>query len=144
MEVCTGNADTTEMRKESHISACSCKIFEDLPESAALYRFMLDAHVFAMNPDPLDTTDDVLSFPPQTLSRMANKAMQLARCRNCKKCQNGQPCNAKSHPNVKRFKPDYHYDVCSYHEHETEDERDSCKAGWNILDAEHNLGLKKQ
>ncbi|KXT06910.1 hypothetical protein AC578_7169 [Pseudocercospora eumusae] len=119
----------------------SRNVFEALPESATLYRFVLDAHVFSIPPDSLSNGGHFVKFPSQTLAVMAKKAMQLARCKECGKCQAKEACDEGSHRDVKCCKPDYYVDICSYHEHESEEERKSCKKRWAGLNEEHNFDL---
>lgn len=133
--------------------------FQRLPRSSPLYTFLLDTLVYHV--DPEHTIEDWSSLPPSALAEMwltQNRLDRFANCpscggaprpldlecgcvldQHCGKC-NGFCCFADSqHPGLFTDQAPWVQDMCGYHEHALEAEREVCKARWELVARERDI-----
>jgi hypothetical protein len=74
-------------------------------------------------------------YPAGVLAHIAMFAIQVIRFQKCEKCKTGQKCDKDDHPDIESDKPPYRRggDMCFYHEHESEEERELCMHKWKHL-----------
>ncbi|KAK5688821.1 hypothetical protein LTS10_000799 [Elasticomyces elasticus] len=86
--------------------------FKNLPDTASLYKSLVDITIYAARPEALSTPESFQLLPSQTLGLLLNRVMQLARCSNCPVCRHGHPCEDRSHLNIKTTTTPYVQDLC--------------------------------
>ncbi|KAK5715384.1 hypothetical protein LTR15_010027 [Elasticomyces elasticus] len=115
-------------------------VYNSLPESSGLSKFMVDLQVYSTVPPRSEAEYDG-TLPPRMLYRLMSQATQLARCFRCADCTTGQPCDCRSHRDIKSTKAPYVGNLCAYHEHETEEEKKLCIQRWVQLRIERDLSV---
>ncbi|KAK4951488.1 hypothetical protein LTR10_010464 [Elasticomyces elasticus] len=115
-------------------------VYNNLPDSSGLSKFMVDLHVYSTVPPRSDAEYDG-TLPSRMLYRLMSQATQLARCFLCANCKSGQPCDCPSHRDIKSTKAPYVGNLCAYHEHETEEEKKLCIQSWVQLRIERDLSV---
>ncbi|KAK5688820.1 hypothetical protein LTS10_000798 [Elasticomyces elasticus] len=113
-------------------------VYNSLPDSSGLSKFMVDLRVYLTVPPRSDAEYDG-TLPPRILYRLMSQATQLARCFRCANCTTGQPCDCPSHCDIKTTKAPYVDNLCAYHEHETEEEKKTCIQSWVQLRNEREI-----
>ncbi|KAI5359752.1 putative BTB/POZ domain-containing protein [Septoria linicola] len=89
--------------------------FDNLPESAALVRFIIDIHVYETESAETEAADTkvLLQLAPHVLAIIASRRMKLVRKLKCFNCLAGGDCNLKPHEDMPA-EPDFRIDVCRY------------------------------
>ncbi|KAK5732491.1 hypothetical protein LTS12_027111 [Elasticomyces elasticus] len=116
--------------------ACA-KLFEELPDSSPLSRFLVDVLTHLIRPPRVENNDEehepLLALPPRILSRLLARNMQMLSCARCEKCRVGNACDSYDHFDIKTTAPPYTSGFCSYHVHDCEEERLACQARWERI-----------
>lgn len=134
-----------------------CYVFEQMPPTSPLYKFMIDILTYYLDPSN-GTVVDWQVLPPEALAATWLKTKQLESFRNCSTCQSrpsslylqcdcavkGQcrlcrPCRSWGHPDIQTGRPPYFQDMCQYHEHETAEEKALCSKRWDIIVRERDI-----
>lgn len=82
---------------------------------------------------------DMGKLPPDILVMLNCRLTRLARKLECSSCKEGYPCRS-SHADMP-LHADFRIDMCRYHEHESEQEKEACVKKWEVLRAKHDIDM---